>query len=100
MIYFIQDEHLGHIKIGFTDGPDAAVRLKQLQTGSPVGLVLLMTIEGDRETEAMAHEKFASARVHGEWFRPVPDLISFMLFMKEIQCMVRRRPSKGVEVNA
>lgn len=47
MIYFIQAEGIGHIKIGFTDKDDAALRLAELQTGSPVPLRLLGVSPGD-----------------------------------------------------
>lgn len=75
MIYFIQDTSVLNIKIGFTAG-DAEKRLRELQTGSPCGLVVLATIPGEKALERTLHERFASARVHGEWFRPVPELIA------------------------
>lgn len=78
VIYFVQDQSVHHIKIGFTDG-DPEGRLKALQTGSPTGLVLLLTIPGDRTKERELHERFAAARVHGEWFKPTPELLAFML---------------------
>lgn len=78
MIYFIQDTTVLNIKIGFTDG-DPADRLKALQTGSPAPLVLLYTMRGDMDLERRLHERFASARVHGEWFRPAPALLLFLL---------------------
>lgn len=79
MIYFVQDKAANHIKIGFTDAPDAGERLKALQTGSPAGLVLLLSIPGKKTDEADLHKRFADARTHGEWFRPVPELIQFII---------------------
>lgn len=78
MIYFIQDEVTTHIKIGFTDHPPED-RVAQLQTGSPSKLVLLASCVGDRSTEDELHERFKDARVHGEWFRPVPALLQFII---------------------
>lgn len=75
MLYFIQDQTANLIKIGYTSGDDAEVRLKALQTGSPIGLVILLTAPGARQEEAELHRRFSSARVHGEWFRPVPELM-------------------------
>lgn len=77
MIYFIQAEN-GHIKIGFTDGEDANVRLATLQTGSPVLLKLLGTIEGTVEHEKDLHRRFAAHRVHGEWFQAIPELLELI----------------------
>lgn len=78
MIYFIQDTSVLNIKIGFTGG-NPEDRRAALQTGSPIGLVLLGTTPGGKEKEAELHQRFASARVHGEWFKPVPELLQFII---------------------
>lgn len=75
MIYFIQAEGIGHIKIGFTDNDDALIRLASLQIGSPVKLRLLGTILGTADDEKDLHRRFAAYRIHGEWFDPVPELL-------------------------
>lgn len=79
MIYFIQDDTAFLIKIGFTDDADAARRLAALQTGSPAGLILLGTIPGDLRIEGLLHDQFATVRHHGEWFKPHPDLLRFII---------------------
>jgi T5orf172 domain len=78
MIYFIQAEGIGHIKIGFTDGEDALVRLANLQTGSPVLLRLLGVMPGGLEAEKYVQEHFADQHVHGEWFRADDALLRFV----------------------
>jgi hypothetical protein len=78
MIYFIQDCSLYLIKIGYTSG-DVNGRLCALQTGSPVGLVLLFTMPGEMPDEAALHLRFAGLRERGEWFRPGPPLLQFLL---------------------
>lgn len=78
MIYFIQDTSVLNIKIGYTAG-DPESRRAALQTGSPAGLVLIGFIEGDQSFESYLHKRFVTARVHGEWFRPVPELIQFIV---------------------
>ncbi len=78
MIYFIQAEGIGHIKIGFTGSDDAELRVVDLQTGSPVPLRLLGTIPGTMEDEKNLHRRFSLERVHGEWFRPVPRLLGMI----------------------
>jgi hypothetical protein len=78
VIYFVQAESVGHIKIGWHAGTDAAERVRELQVGSPVKLTLLGTMPGERETEADLHRQFSHAHVHGEWFRAVPELLNFI----------------------
>jgi hypothetical protein len=77
VIYFLQDSASCLVKIGFA--LDVQSRVATLQTASPARLVLLACMDGDRHTEARLHQRFASARVRGEWFRPVPTLLSFLL---------------------
>lgn len=74
MIYFTQDSGNLHIKIGHTSR-DAEARRSALQTGNSSPLVVLATMPGDEDDETRLHQRFASARVAGEWFRPVPELI-------------------------
>lgn len=78
MIYFVQAVGVGNIKIGWTEGTDAAQRMRDMQVGSPVPLSLLRTIPGDRTLEQELHRRFAFAHVHGEWFRAVPELLAFI----------------------
>ncbi len=77
MIYFVQ-EASGHIKIGFTEG-DPEDRVKALQTASPQPLTLLLAIEGTRQDETVLHNRFAAERICGEWFRPAPRLLQFII---------------------
>jgi hypothetical protein len=78
MIYFIQAELIGRIKIGFTRKPDLGPRLCELQTASPVKLQILAAIPGDKLTEKELHERFHHCRVQGEWFDPSPELVRFI----------------------
>ncbi len=78
MIYFIQDKLTLHIKIGFTDG-DPKDRLYNLQTANAAGLILLCEATGDRDEEDRLHEKFSASLERGEWFRPTPDIILWMM---------------------
>jgi hypothetical protein len=78
VIYFVQAESVGHIKIGWHAGTDAAERVRELQVGSPVKLTLLGTMPGEKETEADLHRKFSHAHLHGEWFRAVPELLALI----------------------
>lgn len=74
-VYFVQGE-LGRIKIGFSSNVES--RLRDLQCSSAVPLRLLASIPGGPAVEAELHARFASARVHGEWFEPTEDLLVFI----------------------
>lgn len=86
MIYFIQAAGIGHIKIGYTDADDALIRLASLQIGSPVPLKLLGTIPGSLEDEKDLHRRFGSARVTGEWFKPVAELLALVPSSEPLIC--------------
>lgn len=72
MIYFVQAEHGGPIKIGRADKPEE--RLRDLQIGNPYRLRLTRTVEGVRIDEWRLHRLFAPLRLQGEWFKPHPVL--------------------------
>lgn len=78
MIYFIQDESTLYIKIGYTAG-DPAERLAALQVGCPGGLVLIHVIPGDQQEESRLHRLFSDSRARGEWFRPTPHLLCWLI---------------------
>lgn len=73
-IYFIQGQYGGAIKVGFSIDPRK--RLKELQTGYPDTLRILLMIPGDEATERTLHRQFEGARLKGEWFRPDDCLIN------------------------
>jgi hypothetical protein len=65
-VYLLQGGDL--VKIG-TTSVSLRQRITGLQAGSPVQLRLLWFVEGARRSvETKLHERFASARHHGEWF--------------------------------
>ena len=74
-VYFIRSDS-GPIKIGASVNPE--VRLQDLQNSSPEKLCLMGHIHGGFELERLIHEKFGAYRMHGEWFRPEEDLLSFI----------------------
>jgi hypothetical protein len=77
VIYFAQEDS-GHIKIGYTEGEPEA-RIKSLQTGSPTPITLLLAIEGDRAAENGLHQRFSKHRLCGEWFKPSPEIVSYII---------------------
>lgn len=68
MVYFIQAEIGGPVKIGYTSCPVEA-RLKSLQCGSPFKLRVLGVLGmANQKEERRLHREFEHYRVHGEWF--------------------------------
>ncbi len=86
MIYFLQDSGDFAIKIGSTGADDPLERVRSLQTGNPRPLVLLGTMPGNEEDERALHCRFSAHRLHGEWFRPAPQVLLFLI--NEVACRV------------
>jgi len=72
-VYFVQSGDDGPIKIGFST--NIRMRIDNLSVGSPDPLHLLAAIRGGRAEERKMHRMFKDARLHGEWFEPVPELL-------------------------
>lgn len=70
MLYVIRAGGSGHYKIGFTSKEDVYCRVKQLQTGNPLKLSVVLTIDGDESDEAFWHMTFAHRMTEAmnEWF--------------------------------
>jgi hypothetical protein len=77
VVYFVQGVDGGPIKIGHAR--NVADRLRAMQLGSPVQLGTLATMDGGTELETVLHERFAHLRTHGEWFKPVPALLRWIV---------------------
>jgi len=77
MIYFIQQDINGPIKIGYTENNPES-RLKALQTGNSNTLTLLGYIDGEEQQEKMIHRFFNGYRINGEWFRPDPFVMDYI----------------------
>jgi hypothetical protein len=76
VVYFIQSEHGGSVKIGRAD--DLAKRLVGLQTSRPDKLVVLAAAPGTVQQERDLHQRFAALREKGEWFSPSQELMDFV----------------------
>lgn len=81
VVYFIQSEHGGPIKIGTSRLGGVRSRLKSLQGGNPERLVILRLVLGGPRLEKRLHRQFASDRVRPgcEWFNPSPFLAAVSL---------------------
>lgn len=78
MIYFMQDSKTHAIKIGYSAGGGEA-RKGALQTGNAHPLVLLAEVPGDQAAERDLHDRFHEDRLCGEWFKPSPGLVSYIV---------------------
>lgn len=67
-LYIVQSDITGDIKIGRSKNPRK--RLKQLQTGSPTKLKLLVEIPNAGYYEKILHKKLEKYKIRkrGEWF--------------------------------
>lgn len=79
-IYFIQREDTGAVKIGLSKDPTR--RLATLQTGNEFELKLRHLIPGGLPEERQLHQRFAPARIRGEWFGG-PAYLSMILMFGE-----------------
>lgn len=68
MIYAIQCGEGGPIKFGVAKNP--AERLRELQTGCPERLRLLVSVNIQHRCERIIHGWLREERVRGEWFSP------------------------------
>lgn len=62
---------------------DIEKRLRQIQNALPRGANLIGAIHCESKRIALdfereMHDKFADARVNGEWFNPIPEIMDFI----------------------
>lgn len=77
VVYFLQVETSGPVKIGCTTG-DVYTRVRALQQASPYVLRWIGFFVGTRADERAAHNQLAAHRLRNEWFHPHPDVIAFV----------------------
>lgn len=79
LVYFLEAGpfiKIGRAKISPTK------RIRQLQTGCPYPIKLLLWLPGGSDLERRCHRRFAHLRAQGEWFHRTPELLAGM---REIQ---------------
>lgn len=79
LVYFIQADIGGPIKIGVSANIDK--RIAQLQLSCPFTLRLLLLVQGGYSVELKLHKLFHTSRLHGEWFEPSESLVKFITEM-------------------
>jgi hypothetical protein len=70
IIYFLQPDPGGPIKIGVSTRSRLKGRIAALQQASAWPLRVTRTFPGDRKLEARLHRIFREAAMQGEWFYP------------------------------
>jgi hypothetical protein len=65
-VYFVVCRHAAMVKIGWSQQP--ARRLSDLQTGSPLPLVLAGSFAGTKWDETNVHREVWQDRSHREWY--------------------------------
>jgi hypothetical protein len=68
VVYVVQANWGGPIKIGTARRGRIEQRIKELQTGNPSRLVVRQLLPGGRSVETELHERFSHLRMVGEWF--------------------------------
>ena len=76
-IYFVREPSSGAIKIGAALRPASRVKAIQVYNPNPIEL-LVVVAQTKRFGERALHRRFRSNRLHGEWFRPTPKLLSLV----------------------
>lgn len=76
MIYFIQVENNGPIKIGTAVDPKK--RLNTLQIGNHKKLNLITAIPGKSGLESKIHRDLKEFRRDGEWFNPTTEVLDYI----------------------
>ena len=79
-VYFLRFGSDGPIKIGWAR--NVALRVSELQTGSPVKLHVLASQRGTEQDERDLHRHFAHLRLSGEWFAAEPELLDWVLMVR------------------
>lgn len=82
MIYFLQSDHDGPIKIGYSKR-DINRRLRRIQATSPYQLSLLAITYGGLDDEAKLHKRFKKLNIHHEWFNPESELLEYIALLNK-----------------
>lgn len=93
-IYMIQSGDGGPVKIGLSKNPKK--RLSQLQVSHPYTLRLIHIFAGGRDEEIALHLRFAEARIRGEWFHPLPEIVAGEVGLDRVSHpVIPRAPLRG-----
>lgn len=74
---YVLDDGAGRVKIGFTRG-DVQKRATTIQAASGCDLTIVGQFQGTMADEKATHERFAAARIRGEWFRRTSEIAAWI----------------------
>jgi hypothetical protein len=77
VVYFLQVQPNGPIKIGTTGGNPYA-RMVALQQASPHVLKWIGMFEGGKDEEGAAHKLLENSKLRNEWFYPTREVLAFV----------------------
>ena len=86
-VYFVRRAD-GLIKIGFSTNVSGRIDSFRTTLGT---VELLATASGGRNRESRYHRQYAEHRVHGEWFRPCPEILAEVERLNAEQQLARKR---------
>jgi hypothetical protein len=96
-IYIVAPESGGGpFKIGYSN--NVPRRLIALQTGSPVPLVVLNVLPGNRDTEKFLHWVFEGKRSHGEWFNLTDKEMILLMRMVADNLLIKGQEEQLVDL--
>lgn len=78
MIYFLQLQENGPIKIGTTNANSVPARVKLIVSTMPYEATLLAVMEGGPEEERDLHDKFIDDNIRSEWFNPSKQILDYV----------------------
>ena len=98
-VYFLEALPLPTIKIGFVHEANALQwRIKDLQTGCPYKLEVILAVPGTLSLERDTHNYFAIERLQGEWFqrsKRLNELIKQLRDGTDLRDALDRMQSRG-----
>lgn len=88
-LYVLQCQNF--VKIGVSKTPNR--RIKQLQTGNPYKIYLLLNlkVEDAYQAENFFHKKFKNQNSMGEWFEVNSEIKQWVIDMKQYEYMQKKR---------
>jgi hypothetical protein len=97
MIYFVRDPGHDAVKIGYS--ADAWRRLSKIQSDSPGKLIVEAVAAGEVADERALHQRFAAARMRGEWFRWSGPVAAYVLTVPRIERPPGKRDPARAQIN-
>jgi len=75
-VYFLRESGMGAIKIGVSRNLER--RISSMRSNTPHEITVLGSVRVDWRFEGELQCRFAYARIRGEWFRPVEELLKYI----------------------